>query len=261
MSPPFTRWRVARGTAPPARRPPRRPPATRAPPHGCATPLPSPAGRQGHYPTGASPIALPAGDQGAAPLGCRPPSPATASPGAAPDRRVAHRADRRRPVRRPTGVPPPFTRQRVARGTSPPARRPLHRPPAIRAPPHSSAALVHRPPRRQGHRPTGALPTAPTAGDQDAALLACRPPSLAGASPGAPPQRRVAHRAVRRRPERRPTGVPPSLHAGASPGVPPRAWPPPNWPRPLQPTGGGGEPTPDATLPVLGVPQPHGGRR
>ena len=144
VKPSFSRRRVARGTARPAGRPPRRPPATRAPPHWRTAPLHSPARRQGRRPTGASPTAPTAGDQGAAPLACRPPSRAGASPGAPPHRRVAHRADRRRRGRRPTGMPPSFTRRRVARGTAPPARRPPRRPPATRAPPHWRATLFAR---------------------------------------------------------------------------------------------------------------------
>jgi len=206
MPPPFTRWRVAGRSAPPARRPPRRPPATKPPPHWRATPLHALARRQGHRPTGASPAAPTAGDEGAAPRACRPPPHAGASPGAPLYRHFAHRAVRRRPGRRPTGVPPPF---------------------------HALA-------RRREIRLTGASPTAPTTGDEAAAPLACYPPSRAGASPGAPPHRRVAHRTDRRRRGCRPTGVPPLFtrrrvaRGAASPARrPPRRPPatraPPHW--------------------------------
>jgi len=144
VPPPSIRRRVDRGTASPAHRPPRCPPATRAPPHWRAAPLHALARRQEIRPTGASPTAPTAGDKAAAPLACYPPSRAGASPGAPPHRRVAQRAERRRRGCRPTGVPPSSTRRRVARNTASSALRRPRRPPATRAPPQCRAALFAR---------------------------------------------------------------------------------------------------------------------
>ena len=195
--------RRRRASVPPARRPAigpfvvrcatRRDNASASGHKGAVVPacrcLRAPARRQGRDPTGASPIRPNAGGKSADPLAYRtlrvptrrqgrrligvpPLARGDASPRAPPYRRVAQCADQRRLGCRPIGVPPPFARRRVARGTSPPARRPPHCRPAMRAPPHSHAASLYRPPRRQGHRPTGASPTALTAGDQGAAPLA-----------------------------------------------------------------------------------------